>query len=77
MSCGCCLEACPQYNEVTIDRHEGESEEACRERRGELLDRHFIGAAAMSEAVLMNTNEINETDRILFANEKGAAWKAK
>lgn len=56
MSCGCCLDACPQYNEVAVERHEGESEEAYRERRDEQYDLHFIGAAAMSQAVLMNSN---------------------
>jgi succinate dehydrogenase / fumarate reductase iron-sulfur subunit len=56
MSCGCCLEACPQYNEVVIQRQENESEQAFQERRDQELDRHFIGAAAMSQAVLMNSN---------------------
>ncbi len=56
MSCGCCLEACPQYIEVSVQRHEGESEEDYKERHDSELDRHFIGAAAMSQAVLMNSN---------------------
>ncbi|QDS94833.1 Fumarate reductase iron-sulfur subunit [Roseimaritima multifibrata] len=60
MSCGCCLDACPQYKEVTIERHKDESEEAFEERRDAELDRHFIGAAAMSQAVLMNSNPIGK-----------------
>ncbi len=56
MSCGCCLEACPQFNEVVINRHQEESEEAFEKRRDEELDQHFIGAAAMSQAVLMNSS---------------------
>ena len=56
MSCGCCLEACPQFNEVVINRHQEESEEAFVKRRDEELDQHFIGAAAMSQAVLMNSS---------------------
>lgn len=55
MSCGCCLEACPQYNQVTIDRRENETDETYQARRDAELDRHFIGAAAMSQAVLMNS----------------------
>lgn len=56
MSCGCCLEACPQYKQVVVKRRADESEEAYHERRDAELDRHFIGAAAMSQAVLMNSN---------------------
>lgn len=56
MSCGCCLDACPQYTEVAIKRRQDESDEAYEQRRDEELDRHFIGAAAMSQAVLMNSH---------------------
>ncbi len=56
MSCGCCLEACPQFNEVVIDRRQDESDDAFEKRRDDELDRHFIGAAAMSQAVLMNSS---------------------
>ena len=56
ISCGCCLDACPQYNEVDIERHQNESDEAYAKRRDEELDQHFIGAAAMSQAVLMNSS---------------------
>ncbi|WP_442505394.1 succinate dehydrogenase iron-sulfur subunit [Novipirellula sp. SH528] len=60
MSCGCCLEACPQYKKVAIDRREDESEADYQQRRDEELDRNFIGAAAMSQAVLMNSNPIGK-----------------
>lgn len=56
MSCGCCLDACPEYRQVTIERHEGESDEDFQQRRDAELDHQFIGAAAMSQAVLMNSN---------------------
>ncbi len=56
MSCGCCLDACPQYKGVSIERHPDESEEAYQVRRDGELDKHFIGAAAMSQAVLMNSS---------------------
>ncbi len=56
ISCGCCLEACPQYNEVVVERHQDESEEAYVKRCDEEFDLNFIGAAAMSQAVLMNSH---------------------
>jgi len=62
MSCGCCLEACPQYQQVSIKREENESDEAYGQRLDAELDRHFIGAAAMSQAVLMKSNP---TDKAL------------
>lgn len=60
MSCGCCLEACPQYKQVSIERVDNETDTAYEQRRDAELDRHFIGAAAMSQAVLMNSNPIGK-----------------
>lgn len=56
MSCGCCLEACPQYKEVSVERKENETDAAYDQRRDAELDRHFIGSAAMSQGVLMNSH---------------------
>lgn len=61
MSCGCCLEACPQYQLVTVARADGEAEEAYQRRRDHELDRHFFGAAPMSQAVLMNSHPTGKT----------------
>ena len=41
MTCGCCLEACPQFNDAT----------------------GFLGAAAISQAILFNTDPIGQVDR--------------
>lgn len=60
MSCGCCLEACPQYSSVTIKQEADESDEAYEQRRDAAYDRHFIGAAAMSQAVLINSHPTKE-----------------
>ncbi len=30
MSCGCCLEACPQYTKIELQRRDGETDEAIR-----------------------------------------------
>jgi succinate dehydrogenase / fumarate reductase iron-sulfur subunit len=58
MSCGCCLEACPQYRKVDIQRLAGEPEEDFSVREQAEFDRHFIGAHANSQVVLMNSNPI-------------------
>jgi succinate dehydrogenase / fumarate reductase iron-sulfur subunit len=56
MSCGCCLDACPQYTKVELMPMEGESaaEFAARKRRAESTA--FIGAHAISQAVLFNNH---------------------
>jgi succinate dehydrogenase / fumarate reductase iron-sulfur subunit len=54
MSCGCCLDACPQYLKIEIERHEGETEDAFEQRKNAAYDREFVGAHAISQAVLFN-----------------------
>jgi succinate dehydrogenase / fumarate reductase iron-sulfur subunit len=54
MSCGCCLEACPQYARVDLDRHVDESDSQFHQREDETFDRNFLGAHAMNQAVLTN-----------------------
>lgn len=56
MSCGCCLEACPQYLKVELEQAEGETDERFAARKQAEYDRHFIGAHAISQAVLFNTH---------------------
>ena len=56
MTCGCCLDACPQYLKIELARMEGESDEAFQARKNAAYDRGFIGAAPMSQAVLFNMN---------------------
>jgi succinate dehydrogenase / fumarate reductase iron-sulfur subunit len=56
MSCGCCLEACPQYTKVEVTRQEGESEEEFVARRNAAYDRQFLGAHAISQAMLFNAH---------------------
>lgn len=56
MSCGCCLEACPQYKQVSVERDESETDAEYERRRDAEFDQNFIGAAAMSQGVLMNSN---------------------
>jgi succinate dehydrogenase / fumarate reductase iron-sulfur subunit len=54
MTCGCCLDACPQYTKVELDRKPGESDDAFAARKRAAYDKAFLGAQAISQAVLFN-----------------------
>jgi succinate dehydrogenase / fumarate reductase iron-sulfur subunit len=56
MSCGCCLEACPQYTKVELTKREGESEADFQKRQNAEFDANFIGAHAISQIMLFNTH---------------------
>jgi succinate dehydrogenase / fumarate reductase iron-sulfur subunit len=56
MSCGCCLEACPQYTLVELTRLDDETDEAYAKRQAEAYDRAFIGPHAISQAMLFNAH---------------------
>jgi succinate dehydrogenase / fumarate reductase iron-sulfur subunit len=56
MSCGCCLEACPQYTKIELERGRGESDEAFAQRNKVAYDRSFVGAHAISQVILFNTH---------------------
>ena len=56
MSCGCCLEACPQYTKIEVTRLEGESDAAYQERKEQAYSTAFVGAHAISQAMLFNTH---------------------
>jgi succinate dehydrogenase / fumarate reductase iron-sulfur subunit len=63
MTCGCCMEACPQYVKVDLDREPGEMDEEYRMRRNEAFDREFAGPAVISQAVLFNTHPTGRMTR--------------
>ena len=54
MTCGCCLEACPQYGKVEVDRKPNEATEQHQQRQAEAEVDAFIGAAPISQAMLFN-----------------------
>ncbi len=54
MSCGCCLEACPQYNKIELQRETEETAEAFDARKLAAFDQTFIGPHAISQAMLFN-----------------------
>lgn len=56
MSCGCCLEACPQYNKIELSPKKDESVADFAGREREAFDQGFLGAHAISQAVLFNTH---------------------
>jgi succinate dehydrogenase / fumarate reductase iron-sulfur subunit len=56
MSCGCCLEACPQYTLVELTRRDHEAEQQFQVRSDEAFDQVFLGAHAISQVILFNTH---------------------
>jgi len=56
MSCGCCLDACPQYTKIELVRREGEADEQFAERKRAAYDVAFVGAHAISQVMLFNSN---------------------
>jgi succinate dehydrogenase / fumarate reductase iron-sulfur subunit len=61
MSCGCCLEACPQFNKIEIQRQPGETDEALEARKKAAYDTEFLGAHAISQAMLFNANPVGKS----------------
>jgi succinate dehydrogenase / fumarate reductase, iron-sulfur subunit len=67
MSCGCCLEACPQFLKIELVQKPGETEEEFDERLRKENLRGFMGAHAIAQVELFNANPIgamNSTKRL-------------
>ena len=74
MSCGCCLDACPQYVKVELERGEGETDEQFKAREQAEFDTSFVGAHAMSQVMLFNQNptgKLNAGERLDLLMEPG------
>lgn len=56
MSCGCCLEACPQYTKVELTKADDETDADFAARKDAAYDSSFVGAHAISQVMLFNTN---------------------
>jgi succinate dehydrogenase / fumarate reductase iron-sulfur subunit len=56
MSCGCCLEACPQYVKVELRQLPGETDGAFHSRQEAAYERVFIGAHAISQVMFFNAH---------------------
>lgn len=67
MTCGCCLEACPQYTRIEVPREPAESDAEYAARQSAAFDQGFLGAAAISQAMLFNkhpTGAMNRSERL-------------
>lgn len=67
MTCGCCVEACPQFSKVELTQHVDESDEEFEARQHAAYDGEFLGAAAISQAMLFNehpTGHMNAGERL-------------
>ncbi len=67
MTCGCCVEACPQFGKVELSQHSDETDEQFAERKARAYDESFVGAAAISQAILFNehpTGHMNAGERL-------------
>ncbi len=60
MTCGCCMEACPQYHRVELERYPGESDAEYKARSDAQYDLEFVGPAIISQMILFNTNPTGE-----------------
>jgi len=67
MSCGCCLDACPQYLKIELTQREGETAAEFAARKQAAYDESFVGAHAISQAMLFNshpTGQMNASERL-------------
>lgn len=74
MTCGCCLEACPQYLKIELTRDDDETEAQFAARKSRAYDEKFIGAHAISQAVLFNmhpTGAMNAGERLEALTQEG------
>ena len=74
MSCGCCLDACPQYTKVEVQPIAGESDADFQTRKHAEYDRNFVGAHAISQAMLFNTHptgKMNAAERLDALMDEG------
>ncbi len=58
MSCGCCLDACPQFTKIEVERLPNETDEEYTKRKNAAYDEGFVGAHAISQAMLFNMNPV-------------------
>ena len=67
MTCGCCVEACPQFSKVELKQRVDETDEQFAERQAQAYDQSFVGAAAISQSMLFNehpTGHMNAGERL-------------
>jgi succinate dehydrogenase / fumarate reductase iron-sulfur subunit len=60
MSCGCCLEACPQFLKIELSLRKAETQEQLRRRVRQANLRAFMGAHAIAQVELFNMNPVGK-----------------
>ncbi|MCH7924350.1 MAG: succinate dehydrogenase iron-sulfur subunit, partial [Planctomycetes bacterium] len=60
MSCGCCLEACPEYTKVELTQQSDENPKEFQQRKEAAYDASFVGAHAISQVMLFNSHPIGK-----------------
>jgi len=63
MTCGCCMEVCPQYVMIEVKKTSGENEAQFDTRKEAEFDKNFLGPAVISQAVLFNQNPIGQMSK--------------
>ncbi|MCR9117526.1 MAG: succinate dehydrogenase iron-sulfur subunit [bacterium] len=74
MSCGCCVDACPQYVKIELEQFEDETDEAFEKRQQEAFDAGFVGPHAIGQTVLFNlhpTGKMAAGERLDSLMEEG------
>lgn len=74
ISCGCCMEACPQFNKIETVQREGETDDDFDIRKQTAYDQQFLGPHAISQAVLFNghpTGSMNADERMQALTGRG------
>jgi len=67
MTCGCCMDACPQYGKIEPKRFAEESDAEFESRRQAEFDTSFVGPAVIGQAMLFNlhpTGKMNADERL-------------
>lgn len=62
MTCGCCVEACPQFGKVELTKRIDETDAEFTERQNFAYDQSFLGAAAISQSMLFNEHGIGHNN---------------
>jgi succinate dehydrogenase / fumarate reductase iron-sulfur subunit len=74
MTCGCCLEACPQFLKIELEHKPGETEEDYRARQRVANMRSFMGSYAVAQVELFNSNPVgamNSYERLEVLVDEG------
>jgi len=74
MSCGCCLEACPQFLKMELLKQPEETQDEFRARLRAAVERSFMGAHAIGQVDLFNINPVgsmNAAERLDAVTAEG------